>query len=107
MAERTVTKAQSGSTVHVGPGDVVIVRLPENPTTGFRWGVEASGEPVLALAGDQFVPAHDAGVGAGGQHAYRFVANVAGTATLRLKSWRQWEGEASVTERFTLTVEVA
>lgn len=107
MAEQTISKAQSGSSIHVKVGDSVVVRLPENPTTGFRWSVDAAGEPVLMPAGDDYILGQDAGVGGGGERVFCFTAKSPGNATLRLKNWRHWEGEASVMDRFTLAVEVS
>ena len=44
MAVVSLTEADNGQSVQVRQGDAIIVRLPENPTTGYRWHIDrASG----------------------------------------------------------------
>jgi predicted secreted protein len=45
-------------------------------------------------------------MGGGGQRRWTFTAQKAGMATLELKLWRTWEGDASISERFTVTLHV-
>jgi inhibitor of cysteine peptidase len=106
VSEVTLTQADNGKTVEVAPGDVVVVRLPENPTTGYRWAQHASTEPVLAPREGDFTPAAGAGVGGGGRKTFRFAATGAGDVHLQLKLWREWEGDPSVAERFQATIRV-
>lgn len=84
-------------TVEVPRGGVLDVRLQENPTTGYSWTVEAANG--LEQVGDSF-EAGSAALGAAGVHVLRFRAARPGSLELRLKHWREWEGEASVTNRF-------
>ncbi len=46
MAVIAVEETQNGRTLEVHVGDSIAIELPENPTTGYRWNVLASGEPV-------------------------------------------------------------
>jgi inhibitor of cysteine peptidase len=84
-------------TVEVPIGGVLDVRLQENPTTGYSWTVEAADG--LERVGDSF-EAGGAALGAAGVRVFRFRAARPGSLELRLKHWREWEGEASVTDRF-------
>ena len=102
MAEVTVTSAQNGGAVTVGAGDTVIVRLPENPTTGYRWQVVAGGAPL----GDDFMPASSGAAGAAGERVLRFSAPASGVMTLELDSRRAWEAGATPQARFAVTVTV-
>ena len=84
-------------TVEVSVGGVLTVRLQENPTTGYSWSVDAvSG---LEQVGDTF-EAGSAAIGAAGVRVLRFRATRPGLHELRLKNWREWEGESSVANRF-------
>ena len=98
-----VDEQQAGRRIDVRLGDVVTVRLKENPTTGYRWAVEQAGG--LQLEGDR-----NAGVGpapgAGGVRELDFRAGTPGDHELRLKQWRDWQGDASVIGRFLLSVHV-
>jgi len=49
VATITLTRADSGTIIEVRTGDTIIVRLDENPTTGYRWAVEKHEEEVIVL----------------------------------------------------------
>jgi inhibitor of cysteine peptidase len=102
----TLTRADNGKTIEVQVGDSVVVRLPENPTTGFAWAIDKGSDDVLPLEASEYSPAAGAGVGGGGQRSLTFKATRAGTVGLQLKLWREWEGDKSVAERFTATIRV-
>ena len=90
MAEIVVGEGHNGGAISVKPGDYIIVRLPENPTTGFRWDFASKPEPVCTIAKDAF----DAGTGSlgkGGTHHWEFQAVQAGTGTVKLEYRRPWE----------------
>ena len=102
MAEITVTSAHNGSAVTVGAGDTVVVRLPENPTTGYRWHVTGGGAP----SGDDFTPASGGAAGAAGERVFRFTARASGAMSLELQLRREWESGAMPESRFVVTISV-
>jgi len=102
----TLTAADDGATVEVRVGDAVVARLPENPTTGFTWGIGDRNDNVLPLKASEYAPQPGAGVGGGGERIFTFTAGRAGTTRLALKLWREWEGDASVSKRLTFTIHV-
>lgn len=109
MAAVELTEANNGESIEVHPGDEIILHLPENPTTGYRWHIDrADGmvEVTARLPVDS--PPPDPGVvfGRGGVREFRWRAQAPGFGRLELKHWRQWEGEASVTKRFAAEVKV-
>ncbi|HTT12890.1 MAG TPA: protease inhibitor I42 family protein [Burkholderiaceae bacterium] len=104
MAETLLTDANSGATVRVAVGDVVLVRLPENPTTGHRW--QASAAPGLVLAGDEF-EASSRVPGAGGVRTLRFSAQAAGVFHVRAALRRPWEAGAAPKSEFSVAVAVS
>jgi inhibitor of cysteine peptidase len=71
-------------------GEEVVVRLAENPTTGYRWQVGLSGNGQLEQLDDSFAAA-GSGIGAAGQRTLRFVARRTGTVQLHAVSRRAWE----------------
>jgi len=99
----TLSDQDSGRSVDIAKGGTLSVRLQENPTTGYRWAIESSGG--LQLAGDEFQPGGGA-VGAAGSRVFHFRASTSGTNNLRLRLWRDWEGDSSVINRFSATVNV-
>jgi len=106
MAEITVLKSHSGSTFRLRLGDTLAIQLEEKPTTGFRWAILAKPGGVVTLAEERFVPASGAALGGGGTHTFKFQTVRSGSDLLELKLWRDWEGERSVIERFSVSLTV-
>jgi inhibitor of cysteine peptidase len=106
MTTITLTRSASGKTVETRAGDTIVVRLDENPSTGYKWAIETRHADVIALQSAEYARAHGSGVGGGGQRILTFKAKKAGFAALQLKLWRAWEGDTSIIERFTVTFHV-
>jgi inhibitor of cysteine peptidase len=104
MAETVLTEADSGGSAVVRRGDRLVVRLPENPTTGYLWAVDQP-HAGLALADSRFT-AGGAAPGAAGVREIVFSADRAGEGEVGLKEWREWEGDGSVTRRFSARITV-
>lgn len=69
------------------------LRLPSNPTTGFRWTLRANAAPQLRLLGPEVytVPEEAGLVGSAGVSTWRFRAMQPGEALLGLDYARPWE----------------
>lgn len=106
MAELALGLADDGRALDARPGTVIVIELPENPTTGFRWSLRSRIEPVLSRQADQFEPPAQARPGAGGSRRFEFTASAPGEASILLWNWREWEGEDSVAKRYQVTVTV-
>ena len=109
MAAVSLTKANNGQSIEVRQGDEIILRLPENPTTGYGWHIDrADGLSAemseYAMGSDQ--PDPNRRLGKGGAREFRFRAKEPGARRLDLKHWREWEGERSVTERFGVDIAI-
>jgi inhibitor of cysteine peptidase len=86
-------------------GDEIVLGLPENASTGYRWHVaHADGLDEKETAGDEAGPSRQPG--SGGIRKFRFAAKAAGSARLELVHWRHWEGEKSVIARFAVGIVV-
>ena len=105
MPTVTITETLDGQTVAAAPGDRITVRLPENPTTGFRWHCPAAPQ-CLTPESDSFEPVRGAQVGGGGTRVLSYRALRAGTDLLCLVLWRAWEGESSIARRFEVTIAI-
>ena len=89
--ELTVTDTGTKRSVRVG--EQATVRLPENPTTGYRWQANFD-ETRLRLIDDRFDGAPSPR-GAGGERVLIFEAVLDGRTTLSLAKRRSWgDGEA-------------
>ena len=107
MSTVTLTQADNSKTVDVRRGDTIVVQLAENPTTGFRWAADNLDEQVVKPQNDSYSPASGGGVGGGGTRTFTLLAAGAGTAPLRFKLWREWEGDKSITQRFEVNLRVS
>ena len=96
----TLTRADSGKVVKLRVGDILVLHLDENPTTGYRWAMETRDEEMVALQSAVYVHSRS------GQRRLTFHAKKAGSVPLQLKLWRAWEGDASIVERFRVTLQV-
>lgn len=106
MADLTLSNADSGKTLTLQPGQTLMLRLNENPTTGYRWSIASFDSQVLQLIDDRFDLPNTTGIGGGGQRIFTFRANQPGDATLHLSNRQAWEPEAAGQESFQVTVRV-
>jgi inhibitor of cysteine peptidase len=96
----------AGSTVELKTGQVLVISLRSNPTTGYSWHVAPLDEAVLKQVGEaEFVqdPGDELLVGAGGVEKLSFEALASGTTTLTLTYDRVWESTPPE-QTFTVTV---
>jgi len=91
-----LSEKENGQSFEVNVGEMITVRLSENPTTGHRWTV------VAAQGLDQVESKFEAGkgVGAPGMRAFQFRATQPGPHELRLKNRREWEDESGASTQF-------
>ncbi len=100
----TLTGEDNGRHLAAHVNDVIELLLPENATTGYRWSLDGDDSPFLQLL-DSTGNYPEAAVGSGGVAIFRFQVLRAGSGTLALKYWRHWEGEGSVVQRFSVTID--
>ena len=106
MSTIMLLRSDNGKTIPICVDDTVVIRLDENPTTGYQWAIEERDEAEVALQSADYTRSRSAGVGGGGQRIWTFRAKRTGVVTLQLKLWRAWEGDPSIVERFTITLQV-
>ena len=104
MATHTLTQADNGTTVTAQQGDEIIIHLPENPTTGYRWEANPLDGSCVQLIRSDFAPAGQAVPGAGGIRAFTMIAQNTGATTVEFKNWRSWEGDGSIRSRFVVPI---
>ena len=97
-----------GGQVEVDVGQVLVLTLESNPTTGFRWEVLEAKDSVLRQKGEaefRLVSELDPPpLGAGGVEIFRFEAVEAGETRLELVYHRPWEEDVEPVERFSIQV---
>jgi inhibitor of cysteine peptidase len=90
-----VNEANDGEQVELDPGQILVVTLESNPSTGYRWEVAENNEFILEQLGEAEFKPSDTGdpplVGAGGWEIFRFKPVGAGQMILKLVYRRPWE----------------
>lgn len=67
-----------------------VIRLTENPTTGFRWQFEVTDPGIVELLGDDYVSDGKL-AGSGGVRSFSFRGTRPGTTAIRFTLRRAWE----------------
>lgn len=106
MSAVVIEKDGEGRVHEVDPGDSILLRLPENPTTGYRWEVEFFDNSILGPPDSTFSTSGEPSMGAGGIRTFTFEARSPGQTVLRLILKRGWEPQQQAIDRFEITVQV-
>jgi len=106
--EVNVNEADNGGQIELEQGQILVVTLESNPTTGYRWEQAENQETILEQIGEAEFKPSDEGeppiVGAGGWQIFRFKAISTGKMTLRLVYRRPWEEGVEPVNTFSLDV---
>jgi len=98
MKTRSAGRCDDGKTFALPLGGDFVVKLDENPTTGYLWAIDAMDMERLGFVQSSFRPGSGA-IGGGGQRVLLFQTKAIGEAHLGLKLLREWVGAASVIDR--------
>jgi inhibitor of cysteine peptidase len=86
------------------PGDRVVIRVAESPTSGFRWQVDDFNPAALEAAGDDYLPADDAKTGGGGTREFHFVVRSGDRSDVALSLRRSWETDKAAAQHFHTSI---
>jgi inhibitor of cysteine peptidase len=99
-----VDQNQSGQTIDLPVGQVMELRLAENPTTGYRWTFATNGAPACLIVSDRFENAGGP-PGQGGEHAWQIKGALVGECDVTMHYARSFQPDAP-TRSFALHVRV-
>ncbi len=99
---------QSDCPLELDNGQILMITLPSNPTTGFRWVITKTAENVLRSMGPEvYTNPEDAGmVGSGGKSTWRFKAYQAGQGALLMQYQRPWDQGIAPAKTFACEISV-
>jgi inhibitor of cysteine peptidase len=108
VAGVNVDDSDSGGEKTLAVGDLLIVTLDSNATTGYSWNLsEISGVAVIQYISDEYVAPEQTDpplMGQGGQEVWTFEALAAGTAAISMRYIQPWMPDADPAETFDITV---
>jgi len=106
-AKVKLTASDNGGQVEVKTGDLIVVQLEGNPSTGYTWEAADLDAAMFEQVGEPEFESDSPGlVGSGGTLTLTFKALQAGTATLNLVYHRPWETDVEPIETFSVTVTI-
>jgi len=101
----SLTTADQGGKVEVKVGGLIVIKLDDNPSTGFTWEAKDLDTTMFEQVGDStFISSNPGLVGSGGTLTITFKALKAGTASLTLIYHRPWETGVDPIDTFAVTV---
>ncbi|MHC4353122.1 MAG: protease inhibitor I42 family protein, partial [Planctomycetota bacterium] len=108
--EINVVEQDDGDQTELKLGQILVVTLESNPTTGYRWEQVDDPDSILEQMGEaDYIPSHTGDpplIGAGGWEVFRFKAISAGQMTLNLVYHRPWDVGVEPANTFRLPVVV-
>ena len=105
----TLDDADDCSPLKLTQGQELVLTLPSNPTTGFRWELRNPAASVLKRLGPEVYSNSEEArglVGSGGESPWRFRVAPSGDDRLELVYRRPWEKDAEPAESFSCAIQV-
>ena len=106
MSEIIILDSDREKTFEVSVGDLIAIRLAENPTTGYRWEINRVDLQVVEFQDSDYLVSPRADIGGGGTRTFHFRAKSTGTGQIQLRLRRPWEPEATASKDFTVNIQV-
>jgi inhibitor of cysteine peptidase len=109
--EVALEASSNGDRIEAQVGQVLVLTLESNPSTGYLWEVVKDGAPALEQVGGSLFKldaeeGEEVPPGTGGWEVFRFEAKAAGETGLELVYHRPWEEGVEPLEVFSLQVVV-
>lgn len=95
-----------GRTVDIPVGQTIEIRLPENPTTGFRWLMTGSSGSACRVLREDFHPPARTLPGAGGERTWQLEAVAVGECDFSITYRRPWTTDDTSQRNFHLHIRV-
>ncbi len=107
MSEILITPLDHGSTCVANQGDVILIRLEENITTGYQWDIAMIDSSMFELLDSDYSSSQGEGLlGSPGTRTFRFRAKSPGSERIQLRLRRSWEPIDAAVEHFEVNIQV-
>ncbi|HET7285690.1 MAG TPA: protease inhibitor I42 family protein [Nitrososphaeraceae archaeon] len=88
MNQILVDQNQKNETFHVKMGDIILINLNENPTTGYQWKIDESDEKIIPMEDSKYSISSHNGIGSGDTRTFTFRPQSFGKAKVQLSLQR-------------------
>ncbi|MFZ2959949.1 MAG: protease inhibitor I42 family protein [Candidatus Ozemobacteraceae bacterium] len=103
--EVVIDATKDGQEMNLFLGQVLSIKLAENPTTGYRWSVEDFKPNILEQL-EAVYKGNSGTIGAGGEKIFGFLAKKVGETPLKLEYNRPWEEASHPAKTFSIKIKV-
>jgi inhibitor of cysteine peptidase len=100
----SLTKAADTGLYNLAVGECITLTLDENPTTGFRWQIEAGSG--LEVTSSEYLPTAGGAAGCGGFRTIKLLGRAPGVHRVRAQLLRAWIGTGSAIDRCEFIIKV-
>jgi inhibitor of cysteine peptidase len=101
-----VDSTMNGASVELKKGQLMVLKLPSNPTTGFDWEIVSIDPSIIKQSGEMSYKSDSKLAGSGGVDTWTFEAASSGTTRLVLSYHRSWEKDVEPLQVFNLDIVV-
>ncbi|TAE40617.1 MAG: hypothetical protein EAZ70_03650 [Runella slithyformis] len=104
MAIHKINSDDNGSRITIVDGDIIIIELPENPTTGYMWipkGLKA--EQITEKSNNYTLT--NTGIGSGGIRTFEFIMKKGQEGNIILENMQKWSNDIYQTFQLNYTFE--
>ena len=100
-----LTSVDNGKTVNVKTGDLIVIELEGNPSTGYNWQAKDLDATLLEQVGEpEFKSSNPGLIGSGGSITLTFKSLKAGASTINLVYRRSWETDVAPLSTYSVTI---
>lgn len=105
-----IKQSDSGRVIALDKGQKAVIRLSENPTTGYGWEfeIEPKKQKAITVISSKFIARASDLIGAGGVREYKFKAKKTGKVTIHgyyVRPWEQLDKESALQVHYEIDVE--
>ncbi len=101
----SLSEKDDGKTISARIGDTFLLKLPENPSTGYTWQISVT--PGLIVTGEGFYPSVLRRIGAPGTREWQIRVTGPGDQTISAVYMRPWESTVNSAREFTLFITIS
>jgi inhibitor of cysteine peptidase len=106
MTGKILTIDDTGKTQSFKVGELITMKLPENPTTGFNWEIKEFDKKILELTDTQYEIVEDVQIGGGGTKTFKFKLKSPGSTRIKLILKRSMDPDSSAIQYFEAIITV-